>query len=386
MLFSPRPFSRRSLGRVIRDAAFIAAVSCPTIASPARLALQRAAESEKSISSRALLCAAKATIFRYFSAGETVNDVSRMAGELEVDGVRLIADCSTEECEGKTVAERRANLKGKFDLLNRIKSDACLERCVDFVPIKVSSFTDLDRVSENDIDEAESELASLCAAAQQMGLQLLLDAEQSHRQAAADTLALRLMKRFNVPGSKPVLYNTYQMYLKCGLQRLQSHNEACESAGSSFAAKLVRGAYLHAERQRARQLHDTTSPCFDTKDETDASYDDAVTYMLGRGANCIIATHNLKSVECAVSAMLERGISPDDPRIHFAQISGMSDHVTLKLASSNFNVHKLVLFGTFEDLFPWMLRRVEENEDVLGASREHKDALLSELRARFTLF
>ena len=38
------------------------------------------------------------------------------------------------------------------------------------------------------------------------------------------------------------------------------------------------------------------------------------------------------------------------------QIMGMSDNVTLALGASGYNVHKLVLFGSFGDVMPWMLR------------------------------
>ena len=52
--------------------------------------------------------------------------------------------------------------------------------------------------------------------------------------------------------------------------------------------------------------------------------------------------------------------------------SGMSDHITYALGLSTdditkqpmFNVLKLVPFGDFEQLLPWLTRRLEENNVI----------------------
>lgn len=69
-------------------------------------------------------------------------------------------------------------------------------------------------------------------------------------------------------------------------------------------------------------------------------------------------------------------------RIHMAQILGMSDNVTYALGLAGYNVHKLVLFGDFFDIFPWLLRRLDENGDLLGAMATERTHLWRVIRHR----
>ena len=61
---------------------------------------------------------------------------------------------------------------------------------------------------------------------------------------------------------------------------------------------------------------------------------------------------------------------------------GMCDSVTLALAGGGYNACKLVLFGAFAEVFPWLLRRLDENRDVFGATLKEKPLIWAELRRR----
>lgn len=96
----------------------------------------------------------------------------------------------------------------------------------------------------------------------------------------------------------------------------------------------------------------------------------------------IMATHNHASVERLVDTMAELGLPPDHPSVHVAQIMGMSDRLSYALARSGYNAHKLVLFGDFFEIFPWMLRRLDENADMLSAMSLERKFLWREVRQR----
>ena len=119
-----------------------------------------------------------------------------------------------------------------------------------------------------------------------------------------------------------------------------------------------------------------------------------------QSAAIVIATHNEASVVSAVSTMAELGLPPDHSSVHFAQILGMADHLTYALglgtttastsgargtSSSVLDSHnatKLLVYGDFDQVLPWMLRRLQENQDVLGAAARERSLLWCELRRR----
>ena len=72
-------------------------------------------------------------------------------------------------------------------------------------------------------------------------------------------------------------------------------------------------------------------------------------------------------------------------RVHLAQILGMADDVTLTLGLEGFNALKLVPFGAFEEVLPWLLRRLEENQDGLAAAADERPLLRRELGRRLGL-
>jgi hypothetical protein len=59
-----------------------------------------------------------------------------------------------------------------------------------------------------------------------------------------------------------------------------------------------------------------------------------------------------------------------------------ADHLTLTLGIDGFNAHKLVPFGKIDEVLPWMVRRLEENHDALGAAADERPLLRAELRRR----
>jgi proline dehydrogenase len=77
----------------------------------------------------------------------------------------------------------------------------------------------------------------------------------------------------------------------------------------------------------------------------------------------------------------DKGLKNDDKRIYFAQLLGMSDHISYNLSNNHFQVAKYVPYGPVKDVLPYLIRRADENTSVAGqTSREL--SLISKERTR----
>ena len=223
-----------------------------------------------------------------------------------------------------------------------------------------------------------------CQTALQHGVALLVDAEEYSMQIATDQLVLDLMREFNL--NKAVVYNTIQLYLVDGNRRLeQMHIQAIQDS-FYLGVKLVRGAYMEKERKIAHK-HGLSSPICASKAETDKSYHAAVDYCFKHLTNIavVLGSHNEKSMIQAVNLMNQFEIKPNDDRIWFSQLLGMSDYISFTLANKGYNVVKFVPFGPMDKLIPYLARRAEENTAIAGQTTRELMRLQKELKRRATL-
>jgi hypothetical protein len=356
---------------------------------PVRTALVAAIDAKglSKIPAAAFLWGAKHTVFKHFCAGETLSDCQGLANSLSKANVRLIVDHSTEEMEDE--AAWVENLEAKKTLLEELKTS--LGENAVFVPIKVTALaspklletmteliqqnkawmstscdaqsivSQLDADEQHLYDSAMANLRELCAQAQRIGIPLLFDAEQSHRQPAIDLISVELMAQFNAVGDRPVVYNTFQMYLRHSLDRVQRDLSLAQQRKFVFAAKVVRGAYMASETERAEALGHTESPIVSSKEHTDAQYDAAtrmIIEQIGQSMSAsdaatsaiVVATHNGASVESAIKEMQKHSVRADHPHVHMAQIMGMCDGLSLRVGLAGHNSLKLVLFGDFDQV------------------------------------
>ncbi len=147
--------------------------------------------------------------------------------------------------------------------------------------------------------------------------------------------------------------------------------------------KLVRGAYLERERERAEEM-DYPSPINETKEATDAEFKAAVEFCINPGNNIhvVIGSHNENSNLYSVKLMEQFGLPLNDPRIHFSQLFGMSDNITFNLAKAGCNVSKYVPFGPIQDVIPYLMRRAQENSSVGGQTSRELLLIEKELKRR----
>ena len=227
---------------------------------------------------------------------------------------------------------------------------------------------------------------TLGEAAANAGVRLLIDAEQVRYQPAIDNLVLDLQRQFNV-NDKPIIYNTYQCYLQDSPERLRTDVERAVRFNYHFGAKLVRGAYMESERELA-EAAGLPDPIHESIEATHKCYNDAVNFLLrhsvesDRKAELMCATHNQESIEKAIDAMNEYGVDRKSSTICFAQLYGMSDHLTFNLGKHGYRAYKYVPYGEVHEVMPYLLRRARENSAIVGGANLELDMINSELRNR----
>jgi len=233
-------------------------------------------------------------------------------------------------------------------------------------------------------------LHTLAEEAHRCGTRLLIDAEHLKYQPAIDNLVLELQQKYNAKSrtQRPVIFNTYQCYLKDTKERVTTDLRRSERFDFHFAAKYVRGAYMVHERARAKEMK-LPNPIHDTAEDTHRCYDEVIELLLkhriqnGPGLEMMIATHNKESIEKAVKLMDDLGLAPNDTSVHFAQLFGMSDNLTFTLGHHDYNSFKYLPYGKVEEVVPYLLRRAQENSDVLGNAGSELGLLQDELKKRY---
>ena len=318
----------------------------------------------------------RATVFDHFCGGVNEDDSLKVVDKLFTKGVSSVLDYSVE---GKEEEEQfDAVLEKTLKLIEFAKE----KKAIPFAVFKPSGFGRIDLYEEvslgkklnlSEFDEWNRVVArfeKVCKASYDSDVALLIDAEESWMQDAVDNLVEEMMVKYNK--SKPIVFNTLQMYRWDRLDYLKKLHEKAKAEGIFIGMKLVRGAYMEKENERAIEKGYPTPICA-SKEATDENYDAAVKYMVDHLDMMSIfeGTHNEASTYFLMNLMEEKGIKSTEDKIWFGQLYGMSDNISYNLADSGYNVAKYLPFGPVKDVMPYLIRRAEENTSVAGqTSRE----------------
>lgn len=320
----------------------------------------------------------RATVFDHFCGGVNEMDCLSVVDKMFTKGVSSVLDYSVE---GKEEEEQfDAALKMTLKTIEFAKE----RRAIPFAVFKPTGFGRLDlyekvgNKSELTSDETaewnrvEARFDKVCSEAHTKNVPLLIDAEESWMQDAADALVTRMMQKFNK--DKAIVFNTLQMYRWDRLDYLKNLHQQAISEGFYIGMKIVRGAYMEKENLRAEEKGYRTPIC-ESKDATDENYDAAIHYMIENidKMSIFAGTHNELSSYKLMEFMQERNIDKNDQSIWFGQLYGMSDNISYNLAANGYNNAKYLPFGPVRDVMPYLIRRAEENTSVAGqTSRELK--------------
>lgn len=333
----------------------------------------------------------KATLFRQFVGGETIEACEATIARLAEYGIGTILDYSVE---GKATEDSfEQTTEEILKIIARAQGDARIPFAVFKVTglarfqllEKASSTWDgLSRSEQQELQRVEHRIERICAAAVAAETPVFLDAEETWIQPAIDRFALAMMRRWNQ--KRAWVWNTLQMYRWDRLRYLHELLTLSEKENFQLGLKLVRGAYMEKERERALRMG-YPDPIQPNKAATDRDFNAAVTLCLdnlARVAFCA-GSHNEASNYYLVQAMQERQLPNDHPHIWFAQLLGMSDHLSYNLARLGYRVVKYVPYAPVKDIVPYLIRRAEENTSVAGQVSRELDLIAREIRRRRNL-
>lgn len=329
----------------------------------------------------------KKTVYDQFVGGENILECDLTIDKLNEHNVKCLLDYSVE---GKVKEEDFENTK---NILIKTIQYGKNKEAIPFTVFKVTGlarFALLEKVSKktalNTNEEKEwfrvqKRVEQICQIAYDVDLAVLIDAEESWIQNAIDGLGEEMIRKFNE--EKVVIYNTLQMYRKDRLDYLKEQVEEANKIGYHLGVKLVRGAYMEKERERASK-NNMESPIQNTKADSDTDYDEGVKYIIDhlRLGALVAGTHNEQSCEKLVQAMLDRGLAKNDERVWFSQLFGMSDNLSFNLAKEGYNVVKYLPFGPVKETLPYLIRRAEENTAAAGQTSRELDLIKREMKRR----
>lgn len=318
----------------------------------------------------------RATVFDHFCGGVNEEDCLTVVDKMFTKGVSSVLDYSVEGKEEEEQFDQALEMTLKT--IEFAKERQAIPFAV-FKPTGLGRFELYEKLGEGkefSKEEAEewqrvvNRFDLVCKTAHAKDVALLIDAEESWMQDAADDLVLEMMRKYNK--EKAIVFNTLQLYRWDRVDYLKKIHEIAKLEGFYIGMKLVRGAYMEKENKRAEEKGYVSPICI-SKEATDVNYDTAVMYMVEHLEKMAIfaGTHNEDSSYKLMKLMDENNIEKGDTRVWFGQLYGMSDNISYNLASNGYNVAKYLPFGPVRDVMPYLIRRAEENTSVAGqTSRE----------------
>ncbi len=326
----------------------------------------------------------KQTIFAQFCGGEAIEECTTTIDDLKKSNIGTILDYSVEGEENESVFEATCNeiiatihkaegnpsipftvFKttgiGRFDLMARVNSKIALNN-----------------LEEEEFKRMKGRFERICKTAFEKDVRVFVDAEETWIQDTIDNIAYEMMSKYNK--EKAIVYNTIQCYRK---DRIKHTKDVIKRLDCKIGFKLVRGAYMEKERKRALD-RGFLSPIQPTKELTDKEFDEVLNICIQNieKVSVCAGTHNEESSQLLVDIMEEKGLSNNDERIWFAQLLGMSDHISYNLANAGYNVAKYVPYGPVKAVLPYLSRRAQENSSVKGQVGRELNLITEELKRR----
>lgn len=344
------------------------------------------------------------TIFKQFVGGETLEETASVADKLEQYNVQVILDYGVE---GGGDGEK--GFDHSTEEFIRVINYAATQQNIPFMSIKVTGFSrfellekidegmhaaegtlikrynhsieNLPATEKEEWQRVVSRLKTICQAAADKKIGVLVDAEETWIQDPVDAVTMLMMDEYNK--GRVVVYNTIQLYRHDRLAFLKASHEAATERNFILGAKIVRGAYMEKERKRAAEKG-YPSPIQPDKESSDRDYNAAVEFCVDHLENIavIVASHNEQSNLLATQLLDKKSLPHNHPHVHFSQLYGMSDNITFNLAKSDCSVSKYLPFGPIKDVVPYLMRRAQENSSVSGQTGRELGLIKKELKRR----
>lgn len=329
----------------------------------------------------------RGTVFQHFCGGESIEAAESTILHLGNYGVSTILDYSVEGEKSEEGFD--ATMREVLHALEKARNRKEIPFCV----FKVSGIADVvllekvqhgDAISDEEIlalERIRSRIDKICSRAYEYDVPVLIDAEETWIQDVIDTLTNEMMERYNRESA--IVYNTIQLYRTIGYKKLREAFHSAAMHNYFLGVKLVRGAYMEKERERADE-NGYESPVFPDKEGTDDAFNKALVFCMDnkQRISMMCGSHNEYSNYYLTMLMEKYNVMPNDRHVWFAQLYGMSDNISFNLARAGYNVAKYVPYGPVKSVMPYLFRRADENTSVSGQSSRELLLIKKELQRR----
>ncbi len=331
--------------------------------------------------------ALKSTIYEHFCGGETIEEVSKSVKIMDNYGIDVILNYGVE---GKYSEDEFDNTA---KALHKTLEFAIRNKNIKTISCKPSGLVSHDLLEKLNVGEQlNSEemarynkglkrLSDLAKAAMENKVSLHLDAEETWIQTAIDNIAFELSMEYNK--TFPTVINGVQLYVKSKLDFLKESLEHGVANNYIPAVKLVRGAYIEKETERAKEMG-YANPICPSLEATHDNYNKGLKYCVENIDKFFLcnATHNEYSCNYIAKLMEENNIPKNHPRIYSAQLKGMSDNISFVMAKQGYNIQKYIAYGPVKQVIPYLIRRAQENTSVEGQTTRELDLIMTEIKRR----
>lgn len=236
-------------------------------------------------------------------------------------------------------------------------------------------------IEQKAFEKLQIRINAICELAAKYHVSVYWDAEETWIQNVIDDIVEQQMQKYNIQW--PCIFNTVQMYRTDRMGYLELLIKRGQELNFKPGIKIVRGAYFEKENQIAKK-QGKPSPIHVSKELTDEAFDAAAELCLQHVKNVgiCIATHNEASVSKITQRMRELGIKNNNVNVWFAQLYGMSDHISNNLANLLYNVAKYMPYGKQKEAIHYLIRRAEENSSSANMVNREIEILKAEIFRR----
>ncbi|MBS1687065.1 MAG: proline dehydrogenase family protein [Bacteroidetes bacterium] len=327
------------------------------------------------------------TVYDHFCGGETFAECKKTIAKLKKSGVYAMLNYGVELKEEEEDFDKtiEKNIEA-IEFAGRNKDVKVL--CIKITGFgrfglfeKIQAGEKLTTKEEKELERVVARMDKVCKAAADHHVAVYVDAEESWIQDPLDAMTEEMMAKYNKKGA--IVYNTFQHYRHDRLAYLRKQLTAAQKGGYILGAKLVRGAYMEKERERAAEMG-YASPIHADKPGVDKDYDAAVNLCLDHidTVSVCVASHSEESTLKAIKGIDRKGVKRDHPHVLFSQLYGMGDNITFNLAATGFNACKYLPYGPVKDVIPYLIRRAQENTSVAGQTGRELDLIQREIKRR----
>jgi proline dehydrogenase len=330
----------------------------------------------------------KRTIFEQFCGGESIETCGQRIKDLAKYQIGTILDYSVEGKSNEEDFNRvtqetiRTILKAKDEnnIPFAVFKTSGLAR-IELLEKLSNSKEELSKEEKSEYERVKERIKTICSTAYENNVRIFIDAEESWIQNAIDKLATSMMRKFNE--EKAIVFNTLQMYRWDRFAYLKQSYADAENGNYFLGLKIVRGAYMEKERERAEEMG-YPSPIQKDKKSCDNDYNLALTFCISHIDKIALCagTHNEESSILLTKLMAENNLLKDDKRVYFSQLLGMSDHISFNLSKHGYNVAKYMPYGPVKDVLPYLIRRAEENTSISGQTGRELALIIKEKNRR----